>query len=82
MCNYAILTIVMYLNNLGTKAAEESEIDIMCSILAHMEFTYVVRQYDDHGVPFQTHLFVPEVHPDTGMMFLEREDEGHVLKVV
>lgn len=55
---------------------------MMRSILAQMEFTYVVRQHDDHGVPFRTHLLVPEVHPDTGMTFLEQEDEGHVLKVV
>lgn len=47
-----------------------------------MEFTYVVRQYDDRGIPFRTHLHVPETHPDTGTVFMEREDEGHVLKVV
>ena len=34
------------------------------------------------GVPFRSHLHVPEVHPLTGMMFCEREDEGHVLKVL
>lgn len=33
------------------------------------------------GIPFRTHLHVPEAHPDTGTVFLEREDEGHVLKV-
>ena len=52
------------------------------SILAQLEFTYIVRQYDDSGVPFRTHLYVPEVHPDSGTIFLEREDEGHVLKVL
>ena len=51
---------------------------MMRSILAQMKFTYVVGQYDDHGVPFQTHLFVPRHRNDV----LEREDEGHVLKVV
>lgn len=30
---------------------------------------------------FKDHLYVPEVHPDTQMMFCEREDEGHVFKV-
>lgn len=51
------------------------------SVLAQREFTYVVRQYDERGIPFRTHLHVPETHPDTGTVFLEREDEGHVLKV-
>ena len=51
------------------------------SILAQLEFTYTVRQYDDSGVLFRTHLYVPELHPDSGDIFLEREDEGHVLKV-
>lgn len=51
------------------------------SILAQMEFRYVIRQYDDGGIPFRTYLHVPEVHPETGTTFLEREDEGHVLKV-
>ena len=27
------------------------------------------------------YLYVPEVHPDTGTVLCEREDEGHVLKV-
>ena len=51
------------------------------SILAQLEFTHLVKQYDESGVPFRTHLHVPEVHPDTNTVFLEREDEGHVLKV-
>jgi len=33
------------------------------------------------GVPFNKHLYVPEIHPITGMEFCEREDEGHVFKV-
>ena len=32
-------------------------------------------------VSFRTYLHVPELHPETGMTFMEREDEGHVLKV-
>ena len=51
------------------------------SILAQLEFTYTVHQYDEDGIPFRTHLYVPEVHPDTGELFMEREDEGHILKV-
>ena len=60
---------------------EETEIEKLRSNLAQREFTYVVRQYDKRKIPFRTHLHVPETHPDTGAVFLEREDEGHVLKV-
>ena len=35
-------------------------------ILAQLEFTHIVRQYNDNGVPFRTYLYVPEVHPDSG----------------
>lgn len=45
------------------------------SILAQLELTDVVRQYDESGVPFRTHLHVPEVHPDTKSVFLERADD-------
>ena len=55
--------------------------DMLRSILAQIHFTWVVRKYDDEGIPFRTHLHVPEVHPDTNEIFFEREDEGHVLKV-
>ena len=40
-----------------------------------------MNQWNEQGVPFKTHLYVPEVHPVTGMHFCEREDEGHVFKV-
>ena len=33
------------------------------------------------GVPFQTFMYVPEVHPLSHKEFHEREDEGHVFKV-
>ena len=62
----------------GTK---EAEVDMLRSILAQLEFTHIVRQYDNSGALFRTHLYVPELHPDSGTVFLEREDEGHVLKV-
>lgn len=51
------------------------------SVLAQLEFTYIVQKYDAAGTPFRTHLHVPEVHPITRSIFYEREDEGHVLKV-
>lgn len=46
-----------------------------------MEYTYKVQTWDKKGVPFRTHMYVPEVNPITGMEFHEREDEAHVFKV-
>lgn len=51
------------------------------AILAQREFTYIVNEWHRKGIPFRDHLYVPEVHPDTGVEFCEREDEGHVFKV-
>lgn len=53
----------------------------MRSILAQFEFANLVLEWTSKGVPFQTHLYVPEVHPVTKMTFCEREDEAHVPKV-
>ena len=53
----------------------------MRSILAQFDYTNLVLEWTSKGVPFQTHLYVPEVHPVTKMAFCEREDEAHVLKV-
>lgn len=59
----------------------EERVDKLRSILAQLEFSHVVCDYDRRGVPFQTHLHVPEVHPVTGHHWYEREDPAHVLKV-
>ena len=53
----------------------------MRSVLAQLEFAHNIKSWDEQGVPFRTHLYVPEVHPLTGVEFCEREDEGHVFKV-
>ena len=51
------------------------------SILAQVEYRYCICYYhDEKGVPFRTHLYVPEAHPDTGQGFCKR-DEGRVFKV-
>lgn len=55
--------------------------EMLKSILAQLEFSHTVKHYDENGVPFRKHLYVPEIHPSSGTYFLEREDEGHVLKV-
>ena len=59
----------------------ETEVEMLRSISAQLEFTYTICHYDEGGVPFRTYLRVPEVHPDTGEVFMEREDEGYILKV-
>jgi len=53
----------------------------MRSILAQFEFTYTLKCYEAKGVPFSTHLYVPEVHPETKTTFYEREDKAHLIKV-
>ena len=40
-----------------------------------------MHQYDASGVPFRAHLHVPEVHLESDKVFMEGEDEGHMLKV-
>ena len=52
------------------------------SILAQLDYSYQINHWNSVGVPFKDHLHVPEVHPLTGVLFCEREDEGHVFKVV
>ena len=61
---------------------EETTLEKLRSILAQLEYRYLVEHWEMKGVPFRSHLHVPEVHPLTGLMFCEREDEGHVLKVL
>ena len=53
----------------------------MRSILSQYEYIYQVCKFDNEGIPFRTHLYVPEIHPVSQMPFCEREDEAHVLKV-
>ena len=59
----------------------ETTVDKLRSILAQMEYSYQVRSWNEKGVPFRTHIYVPEVHHLTGKRFHEREDEAHVFKV-
>lgn len=61
--------------------SEELE-DKLRSILAQFEYIYQIEQWESKGVPFKTHLHVPENHPITGALFCEREDEGHVFKAL
>ena len=45
------------------------------SVLAQLDYTYQINRWDSLGVPFKTHLHVPERHPDTDSVFCEREDD-------
>ena len=60
---------------------DEIRIEKFLSVLAQLEYTHQVNDWHSKGVPFKDHLYVPEVHPLTGVEFCEREDEGHVFKV-
>lgn len=60
---------------------EEADAEKLRSILAQLEYTSLIRDYSEKGILFDTHLHVPEVHEYTGIVILQREDEGHLLKV-
>ena len=43
----------------------ETDEDKLRSILAHLEYSHQVLEYDKAGVPFRTYMYVPEIHPVT-----------------
>eukprot|EP00118_Oscarella_pearsei_P012490 m.92464 g.92464 ORF g.92464 m.92464 type:complete len:335 (+) comp36737_c0_seq8:893-1897(+) len=61
-------------------AEDESEIDYLRSLLAQLEYSRIVREYDESGVPFRTYMYVPEFDGVTGDFFHDREDHNHILK--
>ena len=61
---------------------DETMTEKLWSILAQLEFHYQINAWQLKGVPFKDHLYVKEVHPITGVGFCEREDDGHVFKVL
>ena len=66
----------------NTIGKDETESDMLRSILAQFEYSHrIAFYYDVKGIPFRTHLYVPEVHRETKEYSCEREDEGHVFKV-
>ena len=54
----------------------ETHDDKIRSVVAQVEYSHQVRKA---SVPY---LYVPEVHPISGMELHEREDDAHVLKIV
>ena len=71
-------------NLLMHTGGKENDEEMLRSILAQLEYSYQICKWDDGGVPFRTHMYVPEKHPLTedGSEFHEREDFAHVLKVL
>ena len=53
----------------------------MKSIVTQMDYTHQIQMWQSKGVPFDIHLYVPEIHPDTNEIFYEQEDVVHLLKV-
>ena len=58
---------------------EEVDVDKLQSILAQLEFQYSVESWEEEF--HFSHLHISEVHPMTNILFCEREDEGHVVKI-
>lgn len=47
----------------------ETEIDMVRSTLVQLEYQYFTESWEGKGVPFKSHLHVPEVHPTTETLF-------------
>ena len=65
----------------GCIGKDETKVEKLRSILAQLEYAHSVNLLHSKGAHFKDHLYVPEVHPITGIEFCEREDEGHIFKV-
>ncbi len=75
---FLFIVVLAHLLSLGKT---EDFTDMLRSILAQLEYRHQINYWESQGVPFKTHMYVPEVHPLTEEEFHEREDEGHVFKV-
>ena len=56
-------------------------LEMLRSILAQLHYKYEILEWEKKGVPFRSHIYVPEIYPTTHCPFQEREDKAHVLKV-
>ena len=79
--SYTTLILLHTCITYSTERDVETKEDKLRSVLAQIEFNYQVLLYEEQGIPFRTHLYVPEVHPVSGQEYHEREDDAHVLKV-
>ena len=59
----------------------ETRVEKLQSILVQLEYAHQIHRFSSNGIPFNKHLYVPEIHPITKVEFCEREDEAHVFKV-
>ena len=50
------------------------------SVLAQLDYTYQINHWDSLGVPFKTHLHVPERHPDTSSIFVKGKMKAMCLR--
>lgn len=75
------ITIIINLVSNSCTGQKETDLEKLRSILAQLEYKYQIETWEKKGVPFKSHICVPENHPLTDVVFMEREDEGHVLKV-
>ena len=57
-------------------------IEMLRSILAQLQYKHDILEWEKKGVSFCSRLYVPEVHPITGQLFHEREDETHVFSKI
>ena len=77
-CMDEMLCVIIYY---CTERIEETREDKLRSIIAQLEYSYEVCDYNKKGIPFRTYIYVPERHPITSCEYHEREDDAHVLKV-
>ena len=59
---------------------EESQEDMLKSIIGTYRFRDTVSKYVSVGVDFSTYIYIPEIDDETGEAFHEREDHCHILK--
>ena len=78
--SYMCIFDILY-TNIIIGIEKEGESEKLRSVLSQLEYTHQVLYWDEHGVPFKTYFYVPEVHPITKSEYHEREDDAHVLKV-
>lgn len=72
--NFCWTSYVLYFNI----PESETPTETLRSLLAQLEFKYEICKWERLGVPFKTHLYVPETDPITGAEFHDREDHNHV----
>jgi len=55
----------------GCIRKDETKAEKLRSILAQLEYAHTVNLFHSKGVHFKDYLYVPEIHPITGVDFCE-----------